>query len=208
MNSKESNSSRQIEKSCTPTFQWPRARRCPRLAALALCASLALLLAPVASAQRLDGLWFKLYFSGKGRTLSPAGEVRRMNITAPVYLHLTSTNTHQYQARFWTKTEAGWINSNTSGMQTIGPNENFVSDWGGTMHGPDGSSIHVYCTFYISIRTNRLGAVVGSTFDGGGEIDEGQLAVVNNGATQYNSYYGTCTLKGTVVKESKLPFRP
>lgn len=194
----------------TPTPQgFPRATTPPRRAlAMTICALLALLSIPLASAQRLDDAWFKLRFTGKGHTLDDAGRVEKVTVAAPVYLHFASTGTHAYSAQIWTKTEAGWVNLTTSDMQTLGANENIISHWGGTLHGPEGSSVHVYGTFFVTVKLDKFGAVASGLLDGGGEIDDGSLALMDGGATQYNHFYGTFTLKGTVVKASRLPFNP
>ena len=190
------------------TRGFPTPQLLPKLAII-LGVLLAFVFVPLASAQRFDGVWFKLRFVGKGYTLNDSGGFQKLTVSAPIYIHFTSTGTHQYSAQVWTKTDSGWNNSTTSDVETIGANENIISDWGGTLYGGEGSSVHVYCTFFINVKTDKHGAVASGVFDGGGEIDDGMLALVNNGgATQYNHYYGTCTIKGTVVKASKLPFSP
>lgn len=171
-------------------------------------ALLAMLLAPMASAQRLDDVWFKLRFTGKGRTLDDAGRVEKLTVSAPIYLHFISMGAQTYSVDIWVKIDNEWSNTTTSQMETLGANENIISDWGEALHGPQGSTVHVYCTFYVSVNTNKTGAITSGVFDGGGEIDDGMIALENNGAIQYNHYYGTCTIKGTVVKQSKLPFSP
>jgi hypothetical protein len=180
-----------------------------RVLAIVLWVLVAFLFIPMASAQRLDDVWFKLRFVGKGRTLDDSGRVQKLTVSAPLYIHFASTGTHTYSAQIWTQTDSGWSNTATADVETIGANENFISDWGGSLQGGQGSSVHAYCTFYMNVKTDNTGAVKSGEFDGGGEIDDGMLALVNNGqVTAYSHYYGTCTIKGTVVKSSKLPFTP
>ena len=160
MNSETENGWCPFKNPTAPLQKFTTARRLVlRRIAVALWALVALVLIPLASAQRLDNVWFKLRFTGKGYTMDNAGRCQKLTVSAPVYIHFISTGAHEYSAQIWTKTQSGWSNSTSSDIETVGVNENIISDWGGTLYGDEGSSVHVYCTFYVSVKTDKNGAV-------------------------------------------------
>ena len=160
---------------------------------------------PVVSAQRLNGLWFKLKLSVKGHTLDDDTEsvVSKLNFSAPVYAQFVTTAPQRYRINFWTQVDGVWTNLTSVNETLIGTNENFISDSSLTIEGSGGNSIHTRHTVYITSKlAGGTGEVVSATYDGVGEVNTG--TTIDLGVT--NTLYGGCTLKGKTIDPLKLPF--
>ena len=163
------------------------------------------LLAPVVSAQKFDGVWFKLKLSIKGWTLDDPTQsiISTFNESPPVYAEFVSTGGHDYDVHFWTLVDGTWSNSYTTGQTLLGTNENFLSDSSVTIVLNGGDAVHTFHTVFISSKlAGGTGEVLSATYNGVGEINTGTILI--GGVT--NRAFGGCTLKGKTIDASKLPF--
>ena len=167
---------------------------------LVVVAVLGVLIAPLVTANKLDGLWFKLKLSGKAHTLDGAGNVAALKVSTPMYAQFVATsNPQEYKVHFWTKVDAGWTNSfTTRTVTTIGTNENFLSDVAVTVVGLGGDSLSTFHVAFISSKVDVTGGVKSATYTGEGEIVTGDV-----GGDQA---FGGFTLTGSTIATNKLPF--
>jgi hypothetical protein len=159
--------------------------------------------APIASAQKLDGQWFQLKLTAKGRTLnSDTGEIKKDNFSQPLYLRFIATgDPRDYNIQVWTLRDDGWTNAVTlESITLVGTNENFISDFSVTVNGASGNVVHLYHTVFLNNKLDDAGNVTSSTYEGAGEINSGTISGLK--------YFGGCSVKGKTIDASKLPFSP
>jgi hypothetical protein len=172
------------------------------LAALLVAAAC---LTPTASADLLTNTWFKLTLAARGRTLDTNNvTVKRLNVTRTVYLNITTNvpvgNLNNYQLRLWTKVDGVWSNSFNTTRNTIGANENFISDLFMSFRSSSNSVFSGFHTAFLNNKTNSSGRLRSTSYSGGGEVIGGDL----NG----KRYFGTYSLTGPQTSPSRLPFTP
>jgi len=174
---------------------------------LAVVAVTVVSIAPIVSAQKLNGLWFKLKLAGKGELLdvNTSNIVQKATFNIPVYAQFTNTVANTYTIHYWTEANGVWTNTvldTPSNIIAIGTNNTFLSDVGATFTGSDGNSVHVFQTIFIGTKLDSTGVVKTATYSGAGEIIMG--TIVDNGST--NFFFGGCTITGSTIDQSKLPF--
>lgn len=175
---------------------------------LVVVAVLGAFIAPIVSAQKLDGLWFKLKLSGKGSLLDKdtSNVVQKANFSIPVFAKFSNTVGNTYSIKYFTLLDGVWSNTTTVTKAGIGTNTTFLSDNGVTFttSGSTSNSVSTFHTVAISTKLDSTGVVKSATYNGVGEIFTG--TIVDLGVT--NFFFGGCTLKGNTVAPSKLPFTP
>jgi hypothetical protein len=162
---------------------------------------------PIASAQILDGAWFKMKLNAKGHKYnSITGNSHSYNFSVPVYLYLKwDYDFGKYKCAVWTEQDGGWAtysDSDTAVLETVGPNEKFVSHKYLLIKLPGNNWIRTYHTPVINIQKDARGALAKATWKGTGEVFDGSFD------SEKKNYYGYFTLSGTTVDPLKLPFIP
>jgi hypothetical protein len=165
------------------------------------------LIAPIVSAQKLNGLWFKLKLAGKGEVVdvNTSNIVQKATFNIPVFAQFSNTVANTYTIRYWTQVDGVWTNSNLdtpSNIIAIGTNNTFLSDVGATFTGSGSNSVHVFHTIFIGTKLDSTGVVKSATYSGAGEIIMG--TIVDSGVT--NFFFGGCTINGATIDPSKFPF--
>jgi hypothetical protein len=170
---------------------------------LAVVAVLGVLTAPIVSAQKLDGLWFKLKLAAKGETLdkNTSNVVQKATFNAPVYAKFVTAGANTYTVHYWTDVDAGWTNLASISVSGIGTNNTFLSDVALTFNGLHGDSVHAYHTVFVSTKLNSSGVVKSATYNGVGEINVG--TIIDNDVT--NFFFGGCSVTGSTIATNKLP---
>jgi hypothetical protein len=163
---------------------------------------------PGASAQILSNKWFSLKFLAKGSMVDSNGVPTKATFSVPVFMQFIGTGTNatfdSYTMHVWTETDAGWTNIVTTSEDTVSTNnDTYFSDYSLTVHGLHGDSVHTYHTPNLIIKTDKTGGFKSATYStSGAEVNTGTIIIA--GAT--NTFYGSCTFKGSTVTTNKLPF--
>lgn len=170
-------------------------------------AAIVLLQAGPASAQRLDGAWFKLKVSAKGYSVGPGEVISRAGFKATAYLLLElDAGNGNYDCRLYCETAPGtWAAQVLDGFidpEFCTEDYIFMPDSDVTVYAPDGSYVHMYFTALIRSKVDKLDELCGAAFSVlGAEVDDGETA-------EGDTIYGGAKVKGKVVDESKVPFVP
>ncbi len=154
-------------------------------------------LAPaVWGANLLDGVWLKMKVTVKGHSFDPGtGAIATKNFSFPAYWGFVF-NGVGYNVHIWTNIDGVWTDTTDATITPVLPGENFISDWGVTLNFSSTERIHTYHTPYITYHGSKV------TYKATAEVNSGKV----DGGTL--DYYGYCTISGTSVSVSKLPFTP
>ncbi len=166
----------------------------------ALALAVVFLLVSAASAQSLDGKWFKVNCQCTTKAVNTVtGSYSDYNLSFNVYYHFTyfgpgpAPRGSFYGVEVWSQVAPDvWEITTPSAPRATSPyNENFFPDCGVLLAAKNGTEIFTFNTPHVSVNLN--------CFRGGGEIFMGTNA-------QGRQLYGWITLKGSLV--SALPFKP
>ena len=174
-----------------------------KIACMAVCiALLVFLIAPVASAQLLDGQWFELKIKSKGllRNISTE-EVTPASYSAVAYLNLQWDNIsggYDYAVRSWDSDS--WKTTSGEDSFVYGANENIIPtltfrSWLSNM---EWFSLDPQMSFKIKRDTSGLFKSATTS----------SLSCGAYGTLTGHRFYGGCTIKGKAIDPSNLPFTP
>jgi len=149
---------------------------------------------PTASAQPLDGLWFRLNGQFQGYTVDPGtGGAAGRRVGGIAYLGFVWNGVDAYNYEVYTEQAPGVWSLSTSGsyMPTL---EYYFPDWEWTWWGEGG----LFVTFYqtAAITPARWGS--GLRYRGWGEVYDGDDGLGN-------MLYGGVTITGRSIDPSRLP---
>jgi hypothetical protein len=149
---------------------------------------------PTASAQPLDGVWFKLNGRFQGYAVNPiSGNAERSKGRGIAYLGFLWNGVSLYSYAVYTQQDVGWAYS--SGGEYTPDFDYFFTDWHWDWLGEGGFSINIYHTAGITP------AARGFRYQGWGEVVDGDDG-------DGNILYGGVSIKGRSIDPSKLPFPP
>ncbi len=166
---------------------------------LVFAAAFAFVLAPAASAQALDGKWFKVNCKCTTQAINDAGNHADYNFSFNVYFHFSYSgpgpaprgSVYDYQIWSQIAPDVWKITSSATGRTTNGLNESFFSDWGMSLAAKNGSVIFSFNSPFVSVEPG--------IFRSGGEIFTGQ-------DPQGRTLIGWVLMNGSLV--NKPPFNP
>jgi hypothetical protein len=169
---------------------------------LAVAAVLGAMSVPMAAAQALDNVWFKVMVQTKGHSVDLAtGAYATLNlsITSYILFHWDSAN-NRYNLDLWNNTADGWAKSPVLVYIYTAPQENIFSPTQLALKTPEGLGI---ATFHIPLITHKTDAHGGlhATWKGTGWGNGGNIA-------HTNGYYCSFNITGTNIDIAKLPFTP
>jgi hypothetical protein len=155
---------------------------------------------PMASAQPLNNLWFKLNVKLQGYTVDGATEKFRLRGVAYMHLHWDDV-AGAYDLRVYTELLPDfWVISysydNWDGNDNF---EYFFPDLYLELVGEDGFLVRFYHTAAITVRRDRGGVFRSATYQGWGEVVGGDDGFGN-------TIFGGITIKGKTIDPSKRPF--
>jgi hypothetical protein len=171
--------------------------RLSRLLPLLLLAGLA---AP-ASAQVLDGTWFKVKVTAKGWAIDTSdGTAHAATHVQTVYVSLLELGIG-YSAQFYTQQDGEWVGGPSIELGTTGAGELFVVNQPLTIPGPGGSSLDLSATLRLIFKFNGNGELTKATIK--------TLAGELKGSSTLNGedlFIGSVKLTGKLVQPQSLPF--
>ena len=171
--------------------------RLSRLLPLLLLAGLA---AP-ASAQVLDGSWFKLKVNAKGWSINTQdGTAHSATHSQTVYMSLLELGIG-YSAQIYTQQNGEWVGGPSIELGTTAAGELFVVNQGLTIPGDGGQSLDISATLRLIFKFNDNDELVKATIK--------TLAGELKGSSTLNGedlFIGSVKLSGKMVEPSSLPF--
>ena len=171
-----------------------------KIACMTVCiALLVFLVAPVASAQLLDGQWFQMKFKVKGLLIT-GDAVAPANYSGVSYLKLqwnAVSSSYDYEVHSWDG--ASWRIGTGQDVGLYGPKENVTTEWV--------SDLYLTNTEHLSFNKQTSFTIKN---DSSGQLKSATISSLSCSAygTWLGSrhFYGGCTMKGKTIDPSKLPF--
>ncbi len=174
---------------------------------VAIAAVLGAMSIPMAAAQSLDGVWFKVKVQTKGHSVDKSTGVygtRNLAITSYVQFHWNSIN-KWYLADVWNNTSKGWKKASPGPHFFPFPadagTENFFNGIILFFAGPEWPVIGTLHAPLITHATDAHGKLQ-ATWKGTGDV------IFGSDTTQTKLYFGSFNIKGKNVDPGQLPFSP
>jgi outer membrane lipoprotein-sorting protein len=176
-----------------------------KIACMAVCIALLIFfMAPVASAQILDDVWFEVKVKLSGYQVTSENEIFKVNRGSTAYIYTNSyTDTAAYDYEIWTEQNPGdWQRTYSSRHDWIvGNNEELWHYWSWLLFVGNNESATTVMNVLMKITTETDGSFKNAKFSSlGCTVIGGQL---NN-----LPFYGNCKVSGKSIKPTKLPFTP
>ncbi len=163
-----------------------------------------LIIVSFASAQVMDGLWFKLNISLKGFNFG-GDMIHAASYKMPAYVHLTWYGYEQYTFQTYTFTGNTWNVHETRNYVDGEGYYNFVPYFSNAtlfVYDGNGNSFTLDFVTRVNLRKNASGSVIGASFK-----DSGCLCT-SSSVLPDEEFAGSCKISARAIEASKLPFTP